>query len=314
MCVTGMRVMEPKKRGRRKKAAVQDDVKKPVRTNVASTNADDSKVVAADVDVDNVFCLMTIADKVKIPARRLDADFGSFVLEVLHARYVSVCSRHGYIRDGQMRLLQVSDPIVRLSHLNADSYCDVQFQAWVCRPTVGACMRGTVARTNQFGVLIHAGPIHCVVARKPVSSMLASAVDIDSVEINDVVVFRVHGVQYEVGNTIISVVGTIESDSTCMEAQIRAIKSAHSLRGDVGPGVDMVDADEKDVEPDGRDEDEEEQEEQDEEEKEEEEEEEDRVSGEDPSVDGSESDDDNDDNDDDTYSNNDDNEPGEFWA
>lgn len=168
-------------------------------------------VPVEDVDVDNVFCLRVLTDRVKVPASRLNQRMQTYIVDILRSKYQNVCSRFGFVRDGPIGLVHVDDPEVQTAHLNGDCVCRVAFRAWVCNPSVGSCMRGIVMRSNKFGVMVAAGPVQCVLARAPVSDSLKSS-DLDDLKIGETAVFRIAGVRYEVMDAFISAVGTLASE------------------------------------------------------------------------------------------------------
>lgn len=178
-----------------------------------------------DVDIDNVYCLAVLSDTVKIPAIRLNPNYREYVSDVLRAKFVNVCSKHGYIKDGTIKILRIDPPVIRLEHLNGDSYCNVMFQVWVCNPAVGYHMRGVVSKLNKFGILVQAGPVKCIITKSAVSSKLRSRVRLEDLNVGDIVVFKIHGVKFDIGDTTISVIGTVEPDSDILNAEINAIRS-----------------------------------------------------------------------------------------
>lgn len=167
------------------------------------------------IDHDNVYALTLLTDRVKLPAQRLAPGYRAFVADVLRGKYYNVCSKFGYVRDGAVEIVDVKDPVVQLAHLNGDSIAEVTFRAWVCNPARGSLMRGVVQRINKFGAMVQAGPVQCVLTRSSVSDVLRN--DIDDLNVGASVVVRLAGVRYEVMDTVITAVGTLDTEAALNE-------------------------------------------------------------------------------------------------
>ena len=164
-----------------------------------------------DVDSDNVYCFCTMTDTVNVPATRLDVHLRVHIASYLRGKYFNVCSKFGFIRDGPIDIVDISEPVVQLAHLNGDCACTVTFRAWVCNPVKNMHMRGTVSKINTFGVMAVAGPVQCLMPRNATSTKLQSS-GLDELRIGDVVVVCVHGSRYELLDTAISAVCTLATE------------------------------------------------------------------------------------------------------
>lgn len=164
-----------------------------------------------DVDADNVFCFCTMTDTVNVPANRIDVHLRVHIASHLRGKYFNVCSKFGFIRDGPIDIVDITEPLVQLTHLNGDCACTITFRAWVCNPVKGMRMRGTVTKINTFGVMVIAGPVQCLLPRSATSQTLQSS-GLDHLQIGDVVVVCVHGSRYELLDTSISAVCTLATE------------------------------------------------------------------------------------------------------
>lgn len=180
-----------------------------------------------DIDVDNVFHLVVLQDKIKVPPHRLDARYNVYVADMLRGRYFNVCSKYGYVRDGHLELLHIANPLAQLSHLNGDCCCNVLFKVWTCNPAVGSHVRGTVVKSNKFGILVAAGPLRCVLTRNAVSNVLRSDESaLDALDVGDRVVVKILGVRYENMDTTLVTVGILATEQD-LEVEM------HDLRGNI---------------------------------------------------------------------------------
>lgn len=174
-----------------------------------------------------------VSDSIILKPHRI----GRNVREVIHAKlcemFEGICSRHGYILPGSIRLHRTSPGSLEGANLNGDVRYDLQYHAMVCNPAIGSVIVARVVNKSRFGFLLHSGAspvrgdavaplsaiVETIVSRQATYTDLANAdpvdgegtemLDLDIIQIGDVVNILVMGKKFLLNNNHISVVGKI---------------------------------------------------------------------------------------------------------
>lgn len=174
-----------------------------------------------------------VSDSIILKPHRI----GRNVREVIHAKlcemFEGICSRHGYILPGSVRLHRTSPGSLEGANLNGDVRYDLQYHAMVCNPAIGSVIAARVVNKSRFGFLLHSGAspvrgdavaplsaiVETIVSRQATYTDLANAdpasgegtemLDLDIIQIGDVVNILVMGKKFLLNNNHISVVGRI---------------------------------------------------------------------------------------------------------
>lgn len=170
---------------------------------------------------ESLFVRVVVKDNIKIPSSRIASGVLDAVTERLQGKYEQICSRHGYIRKGSINVLKYSLGRVEMDTLNGDVTYVVQYSAEVANPTIGSIVSATVKNINKFGVLAESGVrlpdgsyvpvLDILIARQTVG--IVSEVNLEQVQINDTVTVEVLAKKFEIGDSKISVVGRVMSNT-----------------------------------------------------------------------------------------------------
>lgn len=180
-----------------------------------------------------------VSDSVILKPHRV----GKNVRDVIHSKlcqtFEGVCSRHGYILPGSIRLHHSSQGLLEGANLNGDVRYDLQYHALVCNPAIGSVIAARVVNMTRFGFLLHSGTIpgggdavanlssivETVVSRQSMYTSQANteivddalstgqSVDLDRIMIGDVVNVQVIGKKFQLNDRHIFVVGKIVDTS-----------------------------------------------------------------------------------------------------
>lgn len=184
-----------------------------------------------------------VSDSIILKPHRIGRNVRDVLLSKVCVMYEGVCSRHGYILPGSVRLHHISLGSVEGANLNGDVCYDVQYYALVCNPPIGAVISARVVNKSRFGFLLHSGAapslggdavaplssiVETVVSRQATYTDQAGAVadldddnhddgpavDLDVIGIGDLVNVRVMGKKFQLNDRHIFVVGRIVRKST----------------------------------------------------------------------------------------------------
>lgn len=177
-----------------------------------------------------------VSDSIILKPHRI----GRNVKDVLHAKlcemFEGICSRHGYILPGSVKLHRTSPGSLEGANLNGDIRYDLQYHAMVCNPAIGAIISARVVNKSRFGFLLHSGAapvggdavaplssiVETIVSRQATYTNASAdtadpadrdaereMLDLDLVQIGDMVNILVMGKKFLLNNRYISVVGKI---------------------------------------------------------------------------------------------------------
>lgn len=176
-----------------------------------------------------------VSDSVILKPHRIGRNVKDVIIAKLCETFEGVCSRHGFILPGSVRLHRSSPGSLEGANLNGDVRYDLQYHAMVCNPAIGSVIAARVVNMTRFGFLLHSGAsppkggdavtplssiVETVVSRQATFTDLANAntgadwdakhiVDLDIIRIGDVVSVRVLGKKFQLNDRHIFVVGRI---------------------------------------------------------------------------------------------------------
>lgn len=176
-----------------------------------------------------------VSDSVILKPHRVGRNVQDVIYAKLCSTFEGVCSRHGYILPGSIRLHRSSQGALEGANLNGDVRYDLQYHALVCNPAIGSVIAARVVNMTRFGFLLHSGAVpgggdaianlssivETVVSRQSMFTSLANAeasddgpdltqvIDLDKIMIGDVVSVQVIGKKFQLNDRHIFVVGRI---------------------------------------------------------------------------------------------------------
>ena len=245
-----------------------------------------------------IFSRTLIREKVKILPTEVGSNIREVVMAKLRIMLDGHCSRHGYVRPGSIKMMDLSDGKLEGASLNGDTIYRVSIVADVCNPAQGHIVPARIVASNKFGLLAHSGIeiagkyttiLKIVITRHNYSGGPVD-VPVDSVRIGDDVFVEILGKTFELGDVeiqgsgrLLRAVGTANRRPLMSTAVINPdMNASDSEREDDAFSVDMDNEEEEEEE---KEEEEEEEEDEDEEREDVEEEEEDAVEEEEDDVD-----------------------------
>ncbi|KAL6763034.1 hypothetical protein V8C86DRAFT_463946 [Haematococcus lacustris] len=169
--------------------------------------------------MDTVTVRSLLQDRVLLKPHLLGSNLVDVVTHSLRASLEGVCSSHGYIVPGSLKIHSLAPGVLMGVSLNGDVSFSVRFYADVCDPPVGMVLRGArVVKANRFGVMAHVGIDRPTGEMLPVLEIIMTKqaiagreqdpeVDLDGLQPGDVVSVEVLAREYELGDARIAVIG-----------------------------------------------------------------------------------------------------------
>lgn len=164
-----------------------------------------------------IFSRVVLREQVKITPREIGSNVRDIILVKLKNRLEGVCSRHGYVRQGSLKIVDLSAGRIEGSSLNGDAVYSVAVAAEVCNPAAGHVVPARIVNSNKFGLLAHSGfeidgnfivILDIFITRRNYHGG-STEVPVDSVQVGDDVFVEVLGKTFELNDVRISVAGRL---------------------------------------------------------------------------------------------------------
>jgi len=145
----------------------------------------------------------------------LDNNFEKTILKKVKNMYENVCSKHGYIKNNSIKILERSIGIINNQHFNGNIRYQLKCIAEICNPIQGSIIKCKVKAKNSLGLLAEGYydkiPILEIIIPK-ISAGIQSEINIDSVAIGQEIKIEVCGKKYQLFDKHISIIGKAIKD------------------------------------------------------------------------------------------------------
>ena len=193
-------------------------------------NNNNVKENAKDQQRSTIFCRMLIREKVKILPKEIGSNIRAVIMSKLQSSLEGLCSRHGYVRPGSVKIHELSPGRIEGASLNGDVIYNVNVIADVCNPCPGHVLPARVVNSNKFGLLAQSGievdgKFSTIIQTVIIRNNSPTEVPLDSVRVGDDVFVEVLGKKFELKETMIRVMGRL----------LRAVPTTNNKRGGLLP-------------------------------------------------------------------------------
>lgn len=150
-----------------------------------------------------------------IKPNELDSNFEKTILKKVKNMYENVCSKHGYIKNNSIKILERSIGTINNQHFNANIRYQLKCIAEICNPIQGSIIKCKVKAKNSLGLLAEGYydkiPILEIIVPK-ISAGIQSEINIDTVVIGQEIKIEVCGKKYQLFDKHISIIGKAIKD------------------------------------------------------------------------------------------------------
>ena len=150
-----------------------------------------------------------------IKPNELDSNFEKTILKKVKNMYENVCSKHGYIKNNSIKILERSIGTINNQHFNANIRFQLKCIAEICNPIQGSIIKCKVKAKNSLGLLAEGYydkiPILEIIVPK-ISAGIQSEINIDTVTIGQEIKIEVCGKKYQLFDKHISIIGKAIKD------------------------------------------------------------------------------------------------------
>lgn len=164
-----------------------------------------------------IFSRSLIRERIKILPKEIGSNIRDVIMAKLQGMLEGVCTRHGYVRPGSIKIHELSPGRIEGSSLNGDIIYHVSVVADVCNPATGHVLPARIVNSNKFGLLAHScievDGKHVVIVETVITRHNyhggPTDVPLDTVRVGDDVFVEVLGKTFELLDTKISVAGRL---------------------------------------------------------------------------------------------------------
>lgn len=127
----------------------------------------------------------------------------------------NMCSKHGYIKKGSIKIIKRSLGQLKIAHFNGNLAYDLQCSAEICNPAEKSIIKCKVKAKNSMGLLAEGyydnEPILQVIVPK-ISAGFKSDVNLDEIKIGENINIEVCGKKFLLYDKYISIIGRVIKD------------------------------------------------------------------------------------------------------
>ena len=154
----------------------------------------------------NIFCPVIDTEKVVLPVNQLDKNYQIKLKSLLQKKLEGKCNKHGFIKEGSVNIISISS--TNVYGKSAEFY--VTYQALACNPVEGMIVEASVLNITKAGIraeLINfdKSPLVIFIARDHHNNSNY----FNNLKERDTINVTIIGVQYELHDKFISVIGEL---------------------------------------------------------------------------------------------------------
>tara|TARA_B100000795_G_C22741756_1_gene415659 strand:- start:201 stop:980 length:780 start_codon:yes stop_codon:yes gene_type:complete len=159
---------------------------------------------------DKLFIPIKFNTTITLLPKELSDDFENTFLKKVKNNLEGMCSKHGYIKKGSIKIIKRSIGQFKKQHFNGNIIYDLNCLAEICNPAQGSIIKCKIKNKNTMGLLaegLYDGiPILEIIIPK-ISAGIISEINIDEVNIGDYINIEVCGKKFMLYDKNISIIG-----------------------------------------------------------------------------------------------------------
>jgi DNA-directed RNA polymerase subunit E'/Rpb7 len=158
----------------------------------------------------DLFIPVKFHTSVQLKPNELGPNIEEIIYTKLKNNLENMCSKHGFIRKGSIKIIKRSAGLIKVAHFNGNIAYDLYCVAEICNPAQGSIIKCRVKAKNSLGLLANGFydnmPILEIIVPK-ISAGIQSEINIDTVNIGDEISIEVVGKKFQLYDKHISIIG-----------------------------------------------------------------------------------------------------------
>lgn len=178
-----------------------------------------------------LFLPIKFKTQVQLKPNELDARMEEHILFKLQKQYEGICSRHGFIKPGSLKIIERSLGQLVKAHFNGHIRFELVVVAECCNPVEGMVVPATVKNKNQMGILAESlvsientlVPVLDIIIPKRTAG-ISSQIPLDALEVGDIIQVEVLGKRFQLNDKRISIIGRgVESAEAVEQRRVQEL-------------------------------------------------------------------------------------------
>lgn len=161
-----------------------------------------------------LFIPIKFKTQVQLKPNELDARMEEHILYKLQQQYEGICSRHGFVKPGSLKIVERSLGHLVKAHFNGHVRFELTVVAECCNPIEGMVVQATVKNKNQMGILAESlvmienawVPVLDIIIPKRTAG-ISSQIPLDTLSVGDTIQVEVLGKRFQLNDKKISIIG-----------------------------------------------------------------------------------------------------------
>lgn len=161
-----------------------------------------------------LFLPIKFKTQVQLRPNELDVRMEEHILFKLQQQYEGICSRHGFIKPGSLKVIERSLGQLVKAHFNGHIRFELTVVAECCNPVEGMVVPATVKNKNQMGILAESMvsldgvqvPVLDIIIPKRTAG-ISSQIPLENLEVGDWIQVEVLGKRFQLNDKRISIIG-----------------------------------------------------------------------------------------------------------
>ncbi len=165
--------------------------------------------------ISDLFIPIKFNTNIQLKPNELGPNLEDIIYNKLRSNLESMCSKHGYIKKGSIKIIKRSIGQIKMPHFNGNVSYDLCCIAEICNPAQGSIVKCRVKAKNSMGILAEGFyddvPILQIIVPK-ISAGIQSEINIETLHVGDNIQIEVCGKKYLLYDKYISIVGKAIKD------------------------------------------------------------------------------------------------------
>ncbi len=160
--------------------------------------------------INELFTPIKFTTNIYLKPHELNMDYDTIFLKKIKKNLEGLCSKHGYIKKGSIKIIKKSIGRIIKDHFNGNLLYNVQCIGEICNPINGLISKCIVKNKNSMGLLAEGyydnEPILDIIIPK-ITATIKSELNLDEINIGDEIFIEICGVKLLLYDHKISIIG-----------------------------------------------------------------------------------------------------------
>jgi hypothetical protein len=167
--------------------------------------------------INDLFTPIKFTTNIYLKPNELNTDYDTIFLKKIKKKLEGICSKHGYIKKGSIKIIKKTIGKIIKDHFNGNILYNIQCIGEICNPINGLISKCIVKNKNSMGLLAEGyydnEPILDIIIPK-ITATIKSELNLDEINIGDEIFIEICGVKLLLYDNKISIIGKVIKPKT----------------------------------------------------------------------------------------------------